>query len=200
MRHNDGTFTFSKLAAKAILSFATADTTRPHLCALHFDPQTGCAYATDGHALVKVQNCGRSDHEAFTVARVDFAQAVRAARKKGDRVLVSLDGDRVRLEARGPEGQALDAHGGVIASFDAPRLLDKYPPVEQVIPHTPTGYQPEGVGFNALLLERIALIQKAAEADGCRFMVGAAFDPAKVVIDSPATGSTWTAVIMPMRI
>jgi len=200
MKHENGTFTLTKADCKALLAFASRDTTRVHLCGVHFNPAGGCAYATDGHTLVKAQNCGRTpDLDSFTVPRIPFEQAARLLRRKHDVLVVSVLGPDHRREIQ------LNAQGDTCGHVTAVPVEDNhrmpFPPVEHCIPGKVGGELPDsGVGFNAAYLERIHLIQKAAQSSGVKLWLSAELEPSMAQAESIEDGTTWTAVVMPLRI
>ena len=129
MKHDTdtATFTLTKADCRALLAFAAKDATRPHLAVVNFDPAGGFAAATDGHTLVKAQNCGRSDGDAYSVPRSNFEAAVRLLRKRDDTLCVSLSSGALSLEARSGDGSLLGCGTAVPVS-------QGFPPVDQVIP------------------------------------------------------------------
>ncbi len=195
MKHDTdtATFTLTKADCRALLAFAAKDATRPHLAVVNFDPAGGFAAATDGHALVKAQNCGRSDGDAYSVPRAQFEAAARLLRRKDHRLTVSRIGDTVGLLAHDETG----AHLGNVVT---PPANATFPPVDQVIPGDSPCPSPAHQAFNCELFARLALVQKAAGAIRARFhFANDELAPFKATCDDRESGTTWTSVIMPTR-
>jgi len=196
MRHHTDTATFhlSKDACRAVLAFAGNDRTRETLYCVRFDPPQGAIYATDGHALVRARNCGRSAGMAYSVPRPALEQAVRMLRRGSDELLVSRDGNEAVLEARNDRAEPLGSLRAVVPKAE-------FPPVEQVFPAVPVEHPVSAIGFDASLLARVELVQRAAGATTCKLMLG--YDdlsPAVVETNDRYDATTWTAVIMPCRL
>jgi hypothetical protein len=81
-----------------------------------------------------------------------------------------------------------------------------FPPIDAVIPACDSegqlGRKAGGVvGLNCEYLARLLLVQKAAGAIGCRLMPsGEELSPLVATCEDRTDHTTWTAVLMPLRI
>lgn len=202
MKHisETGAFELTKNDIKALLAFAGADTFRAHLCGVHFRPREGDAIATDGISLVRAKNCGQSDGEPYTVSREALSNAARMLRRKTDVLHVSRSDEALTMGARSHNGD-----GPIIGSMGGPdALIDaNFPPIDKVIPPyeatLATSETDTVAKFDAALLARLQLVQKAADCSGLRVRYG---DDAlcPVRYDAEANPTAWTAVVMPLQL
>jgi hypothetical protein len=183
----DRVFKLSKQDVAALVEFASTDKTRTSLTCVRFEPEQGTAIATDGHAIVVAKNCGTYREDAFSVP-LEPLVAMAKLLKKGDYLAVQREDDRAVV---------ITTPSGAAARATIPDEM--FPEWRQVIPQDQDEPPARRVGFDAMLLARLPIVQKASECFGGEFtMPGAEMDPIKVVFQGPET--TWTAVVMPMRV
>lgn len=164
--------------AKALLAFASTDSTRPHLgVAMHH----ATLAATNGHALLIVENSGDCRFDGarpenyhgrvWPHAHVEQALRVARARKEAD------------VELRYAEA----------------RSDLQFPPVEQVVPDY--GVELSGpVGIDPHYLAAIGLVTKALGVKGaCLAAARAPLDPLGFTVGN-AEGLEARVVVMPMRL
>lgn len=192
MKHENGTFTLSKDECTALLAYACTDETRTSLHQVHFAPRNGAVYATDGHTLVRAQNCARHEADDFGVARDNFDYAARMLRRKDHELSVWRLRDKVLLEVR---------CGGVpLGLVEARAPEGDFPPAEQVIPQYTHQQAPAELGIDAVYLARLQLVGKAAGDTRMRIQHHGPLDPILAVVENVPGGVTWTVVTMPVRI
>ena len=187
---DDRVFRLSKHDVNALVEFASSDKTRTSISCVRFEPEAGTAIATDGHALVAAKNCGTYKGEAFSVPLAPLVSMAKLL-KKDDYLSVTS----VRVAAEEYEIVVTAPNG---AATKVKAVDDLYPAWRQVIPESFEGPPARTVGFNTVLLARLALVQKASGCPGGAFMIPEDVMAAmKVTFDGFET--KWTAVVMPMR-
>lgn len=183
-----GSVNLTRSDCRALLAFAAADKTRPHLRVIHVDAAARTVVATDGRTLLTIDDrcAGDIDAPAYSVPRQCLVDALRLA--KGARGSVELSASSITCT---PDKG--DARTVTFAVGD-----EQYPPYRQIVP-THDGFASlRTIRFNAALFARTALVTKAAGVDACdMFFPDKSCDPIRV--EAIGNGCIYTAIIMPMR-
>lgn len=151
--HGTLTTTISKLAVKALLAFASDDTTREHMSGVHFEPE-GYAVATDGHTMA-VFRIAPFSGPAYLVPREAF-----------DGLLTGKDDLTVCAGHIAGGGK----FGKLGAEFSSPGQA--FPPWRVVMPGIAAPDKSAAfnvIGFNAAYLARVDLLQRACGEGGSRW-------------------------------
>lgn len=177
--YNPESVEISLPVAAALLAFASADDTRPHL---GVGINEGALCATDGHQLVRfdLDTCEQRDGATPTAhnGKVWAAKRVEIAAKVA------------RLEKRKT----------VVLNYADCETAYTFPPACHVIPKAGITAR-EPIGFNPSYLANIAKICKAVGANGAKLTsLKGSLDPLGFRVEGPHGGLAATAVVMPMRI
>ncbi len=208
-----GKVTLSKAEAKCLVTYASADETRPQLAGVVVEPELLRCWATDGARAVMARKVGGhylGRCPAVVVPRDSFETVVRMCRKATDSIVVFVgapegadDGGSHTLAAgeRVVGLQAVAADGAVRGSHHVTVLDVKPVPIDQVlhVPEQPTAPGAPVFGINADILADVRLIARAAGSSGVALHPGAdALDPLGVRVTADSE-TEWTAVVMPIR-
>lgn len=180
-------FELTKQDVAAVTQFASTDKTRPHISCVRFEPTHGTIIVTDGHTLATAKNCGKYEDEPFHVPAKVLAETSKLL-GKNESMQVWRDGDSIRIST--PRGDRRIAVEDVL-----------YPDWRQVLPAETEDESRfrEEVGFNARYLARLEAAQKASEANGGVHRTPVDhFSP--LVVTYKGMESTWTCLVMPMRV
>lgn len=180
MTDSDALFTLTKAEAKALLAFASTDPARPWLCCVQFEPEHGCAVATDGHTLVRRTTSKRAG-DAFMVSTADLAAAAKACPAKGE---IEVTATALRAGGATVPVRPVDGH---------------FPPYRSVLAASREETPSKTIGFDARLLARLALVQDACgRGQRLRLHLFGELDPQSFDCFSPT--ANWDGVIMPCRV
>lgn len=161
-------FELTKLDVKALAAFC--GTGEPLGC-VSFEPDFGYVIATDGKSLVLAELRG-------SFSGPDFLVPIKSLISEA-RLLTGKNTLGVRFDAKRRETVLSTVAGrGCSATFD--EIKTSYPKWRQVVPGRDFGGQksatnmlpkvlPDSSGFDAALVARLALVQKAAGAEGAKF-------------------------------
>lgn len=177
MKYSNGTFTITKLEAKALLTFACKDQTR--LRCVGFFPSNGDVCATDGYTLAVCRAAGERDGKGgFIVPRDALERAYKLMRRATDTMAVS--------------NGSIESDGATVAYVPVDTPFPKYKPV---IPRQGRGIPAQRVAINATYHARLLVVQKAAGTDGVHL-----YPPPGELDAYLARCGAWTVVVCPIRL
>lgn len=198
----DPTWILTKAELTALLTFASKDETRVHLNAVCFAPGMGHAAATDGHRLALAECKPVPSDKQSLLSVADLERAKKAVSKRGE-VRITPNCTRATVAIHEPFSKNVDAVSPVPSSTSDVALVNAtFPPYAQIItpdPETSANH----VGVNTRYLADLdAIVQACGDGrNGGRLMIGPGeLDPIKFRCEAPALATTWTAMVMPMRI
>jgi len=185
----DGTLYLTKADVAALTTFASNDTTRPHLSSVHVAPDLGRVSATDGHRLLVATASAKGNGRDYLVPAAELEEMVRLAKK--DELAVSTVTDEKGTVVRISTGK-------ITSSFAAP--VGQFPPIEQILElRQKQGVVADRIGMNARYFHDLLLVQKAAEAEGVTLEAWCdELDP--LWFEARGHDATWVGCIMPMRL
>jgi hypothetical protein len=211
----------SREEMRALLAFASKDSTRANLYAIGLAP--GRAVATDGHRLCVVRDtmmAGDLGGAIICAPRPDCERALKCTPKGGSIIVARCDDGTLRWiatvgnsawracpDAPAPE-HALTSPALVSAEFRSAAADAVYPPYDAVVPWADMvgGKTAEetarAIGVNADYLADLARIAAASVSCGVSRTHGVTMYRGGGDLDPIAfsCGEDWIAVIMPMRL
>lgn len=206
MQFENGTFVATIAELRALTTYASADVTRPHIASVCFDTGRGCAVATDGHRLIKI-DAAKSSAPRPNETTERNEHLVNAKRLQA--ALKGMGSKRTKVRVTPKDGSFVVECGALTGAI--PEVNDaKFPAHDQVIPTIASMPAPAAcVGFNAYYLAALGVLGEIAESHGCKttgcqLRLSEELSPAR--IDAAFMGEnvddqgSATIVVMPMRI
>ncbi len=191
--HDSQAFELDKPELRAVMAFASADETREHLNAVHFDAEAGAVVATDGHTMIRCNSMAKGKG-AFTVPLAALQLAAKVMTRKAHVLRVSrFKDDCAAVEVFDTTNERSPKR---VAGW-TPGTVDNFPPYDAVV----GGLNHESAackyGINPEYLARLALLGKMG-VKSLRPCATGEHDP--VAYRGDGHGTEVLAMIMPMRI